>query len=204
MPITFRFLPLYLLVALFVVTGCAPMELSSVVDTQFLLGSRDLPMSNVLVVYDSRDLTVKQEFELAFSEYLEANSAVKAHTDIELYSPLKKLSEKEKEWALRDNNIDGVLYISGGGSGRSLREWLLPESPDIDIETQAWKSSDVRIFLPTTAQVVWAGSLQERDAVLNEDFLSRGFYSAVTSDLVRRGILDIPRVANPGLRGFNR
>jgi hypothetical protein len=96
------------------------------------------------------------------------------------------------------------LYISGGGGGRPLRDWLLPEAADIDTDTQAWKSSAVKLFLPSTGQVVWAGSIAGTDAIVSEDLLSSRFFNAVTSDLIRRGILDIPRVANPGLRGFNR
>jgi hypothetical protein len=62
----------------------------------------------------------------------------------------------------------------------------------------------VKLFLPSTGQVVWAGSIEGIDAYVGEELNSRSFYSAVVGDLVRRGILDIPRAENPGLRGFNR
>jgi hypothetical protein len=199
-----RFSILFLCTLFLAITACSSVELTSVVDTQFLLGSRLFPLNSILVVYDSRDLALKQEFETSFSAYLTDNAAVKVYSDIELYSPLKKVEEKEKEWALRDNSINGVIYISGGGSGRSLRDWLLPEAAEIDTDTQAWKSSAVKLFLPSTGQVVWAGNVAGNDAYVGEGLLSRGFFSAVNSDLVRRGILDIPRSANPGLRGFNR
>lgn len=192
------------LVIAIVTAGCSPVELTSVVDTQFLLGSRMFPLNSVLIVYDSRDLAMKQEFESDFRDYLIRNSSAQVHTDIELYSPLKRMAEKEKIWALKDNGIVAVIYIPGGGSGRPLRDWLLPEAPEIDTETQAWKSSVVKVFLPATAQVVWAGSIAGTQDASGEVLHSKGFFSAVTADLIRRGILDIPRAASPGLPGFNR
>ncbi|MFZ1731827.1 MAG: hypothetical protein WBQ23_02465 [Bacteroidota bacterium] len=204
MPTATRFFRLLIFTAALSMAGCTSVELTSVVDSQFLLGSRLLPLNSVLIVYDSRDLALKQEFESGFKDYLQGNSSAEVYLDIDLYSPLKKLEEKEKEWALRDNKIDGVIYFSSGGSGRSLREWLLPEAKDIETETQAWKSSAVKVFLPSTGQVVWAGNITGSDAFVGEALLSRSFFSAVSGDLVRRGILDIPRIANPGLRGFNR
>ncbi|MBE0644263.1 MAG: hypothetical protein IH600_09300 [Bacteroidetes bacterium] len=195
-------LPLVILILAF--AGCSTVELTSVVDTQFLLGSRLMPLQTVLVVYDTRDLALKQDFESSFADYIRANTSTIVHTDIELYSPLKKLEDKEKVWALKDNNIDGVIYLYGGGSGRPLRDWLLPEAPEIDADTPAWKSSAVKLFLPSTGQVVWAGSVVGLDAFVGVELNSRGFFSAVVGDLVRRGMLDIPRPANPGLRGFNR
>jgi hypothetical protein len=197
--------PLFLpLASLLMLAGCSTVELTSVVDTQFLLTTRDLPFNSVLVVYDTKDLALKQKFEYAFSEYLRENSATQVHADIDLYSPLKQMEEKEKTWALRDNNIVAVLYFQGGGSGRSLRDWLLPEAPDIDISTAAWKSGAAKVFIPTTGQVVWAGNVAEHDAFVGEELISSGFYSAVVSDLVRRGFLESPRVENPAMRGFNR
>ncbi len=195
--------PLFVLLLL-TLAGCSSVNLTSVVDTQFLLGSRLLPLQGLLVVYDSRDLTLKQDFETSFAEYIRENTSAIAHTDIELYSPLKNLDEKEKIWALKDSYIDGVLYIYGGGSGRPLRDWLLPEAKDIDKETQAWKSSAVKLFLPSTGVVVWAGNVEGNDAFVGEELNSGGFFSAVVADLVRRGILEVPRSENPGLRGFNR
>lgn len=190
--------------ALLLLTGCSSVELTSVVDTQFLLTTRDLPFNSILVVYDTKDLALKQEFEYGLVEYLRGNSAAQAHADIDLYSPLKKMEDKEKTWALRDNNIVAVLYFHGGGSGRSLRDWLLPEAPDIDISTAAWKSGAAKVFIPTTGQVVWAGNVAEHDAFVGEELISGGFYSAVVSDLIRRGFLEAPRVENPAMRGFNR
>ncbi len=201
---THRRFILPLIITLAFSVGCSTVELTSVVDTQFLLGSRLFPLGSVLVVYDSRDLALKQEFESEFKDYLGENSSVQVRTDIELYSPLKRMEEKEKVWALKDNSIAAVIYISGGGSGRQLRDWLLPEAPDIDTDTQAWKSSVVKLFLPSTAQVVWAGSIAGHESSTGEDLFSRGFFSAVTGDLIRRGILDVPRAVSPGLPGFNR
>lgn len=186
------------------ISGCASVELSSILDTQFLLTTRDLPFNSVLVVYDTKDLARKQEFEQAVTDYLREHTAAQVHADIDLYSPLKQLEDKEKIWALRDNSIQAVLYLPGGGSGRPLRDWLLPEAPEIDTETPAWKSSTAKLFLPATAQVVWAGSVMGHEGYVGEELRSRAFYSAIVADLVGHGILEIPRVENPGLRGFNR
>ncbi|MDX9757906.1 MAG: hypothetical protein RBU27_01995 [Bacteroidota bacterium] len=196
-------LPLLFVVAA-LLSGCASVELSSILDTQFLLTTRDLPFNSVLVVYDSKDLARKQEFEHAFAAYLREHTDAQIHADIDLYSPLKRLEEKEKTWALRDNSIQAVLYMHGGGGGRSLRDWLLPEAPDLDTETPAWKSSAVKLFLPATAQVVWAGSVMGHEGYVGEELRSRAFFSAVVADLVGHGMLDMPRVDNPALRGFNR
>lgn len=205
MPTTTRrfFLLLHAIAAMFL-SSCSTVELTSVVDTQFLLTTRDIPLNSLLVVYDTKDLALKQQFEAEFAEYLRKNTSAQVYQDIELYSPLKNMSEQEKVWAIRDNSIAAVLYVSGGGSGRPLRDWLLPESPDIDTQTQAWKSSAARLFLPATGQVVWAGNIEGGINYIGEDMFTGGFYSAITSDLVRRGILDVPRVENPAMRGFNR
>ena len=203
MPTTTVRLSLMLLSAM-LLAGCSPVELTSVIDTQFLLTSRDIPINSLLVVYDSKDLALKQQFEEGFAEYLRENSAAQVFADIDLYSPLKKMEDREKTWAIRDNSISAVLYVYGGGSGRSLRDWLLPEAADIDTETQAWKSSAARLFLPATGQVVWAGNVTGQIAYVGEDLFGSGFYSAVTADLIKRGILEVPRVQNPAMRGFNR
>ena len=192
-----------LLLVITALPACAPMELTSVVDTQYLMGNRDLPLQNLLVVFDSRDLALKDRLESAFAEFLDENSDAKAFRDIALYSPLKNLSEKEKLWALKDQSIDGVLYIDGGGSGRSIREWLYPEA-GIDTGTTAWQNATVRLFQPKSGSVIWIGSIPARQAKTPEDLESRGFYSAVTSDLLRQGILDKQRPRNPALPGFNR
>ena len=183
--------------------ACGPMELTSVVDTQYLMGNRDLPLQNLLVVYDSRDLALKDRLETAFTEFLEENSDAKAFRDIALYSPLKKLSEKEKLWALKDQSIEGVLYIDGGGSGRSIREWLYPEAK-IDTGTTAWQNGTVRLFQPKSGTVIWIGSIPGQQGRVGEDLESRRFYSAVTNDLLRQGILQKQRPKNPALPGFNR
>jgi hypothetical protein len=200
----YRRLAVLAFISLSLTAGCSTVDLSTVVDTQFLLTSRDLPLNSLLVVYDAKDLALKQEFEGAFAEYLREHTSAEVRTDIELYSPLKQMEEREKVWALRDNKITAVLYVYGGGSGRPLRDWLLPEAPDLDTGTPAWKSSAAKIFLPATAQVVWAGNVVGQDALVRENLFSRGFYSAIVSDLVRRGFLDVPHVANPAMRGFNR
>lgn len=196
-------LPLLLTISA-LLSGCASVELSSITDTQFLLTTRDLPFNSVLVVYDSKDLARKQEFEHALAEYLRGHTAAQVHADIDLYSPLKQLEDKEKTWALRDNSIQAVLYMHGGGSGRPLRDWLLPEAPDLDTETPAWKSSVVKLFLPATAQVVWAGNVAGHEAMVDEKLFGRAFSSAIVADLVGHGMLEMPRIDNPAMRGFNR
>ena len=190
--------------AALIMASCSSVELTSVIDTQFLLTTRDIPLNSLLVVYDAKDLALKQRFESEFAEYLRDNTSAQVHTDIELYLPLKNMSDQEKVWAIRDNSITAVLYVSGGGSGRPLRDWLLPESPDIDTQTQAWKSSAARLFLPATAQVVWAGNIAGGINFIGEDMFSGSFYGAITSDLIKRGILAPPVVENPAMRGFNR
>ena len=185
-------------------TACSSVELTSVVDTQFLLGNRVLPLSNILIVYDSRNLPEKDEFEAAFSAYLRESGTVLVYRDIDLYSPLKKMTDKEKLWALKDEGIDGVLYLNGGGSGRALREWLYPEAKDIETSTPAWTSGTVKLFLPATGQVIWVGSVADYGSVVHSDLNSRGFFSAVSSDLLRRGIIEEAIDHSPGLRGFNR
>ncbi len=195
--------------ALLVVTaamlgGCSSVELNSVVDTQFLLANRILPLQNILVVYDSRDLAAKDAFEAAFADYLRGSANVNVFRDIDLYSPLKNMSDKEKLWALKDEGIEGVLYLFGGDSQRSLREWLYPDAPDIDKNTPAWQTGAIKLFLPTTAQVIWVGSIADYGSVVYEDLNSRSFFSAVSSDLLRRGIIAVQEDTSPGLRGFNR
>ncbi len=192
-----------LMLSVLILSACGPMELTSVVDTQYLMGNRDLPLQNVLVVYDSRDLALKDRFETAFMKFLEENTDAKAFRDIALYSPLKKLSDKEKLWALKDQSIDGVLYISGGGSGRSIREWLYPEA-EIDTGTTAWQSGTAKLFLPKSGGVIWIGSIPGTQGSAGEDLESRRFYSAVTNDLLQQGILQKQRPRNPALPGFNR
>ncbi|MBR9976228.1 MAG: hypothetical protein KFF77_11650 [Bacteroidetes bacterium] len=203
--VSFRSLTMLLaFAALLGSTSCSTVELTSVVDTQFLLTTRDIPLNSMMVVYDTKDLALKQRFEAEFAEYLRDNTSAQVYLDIELYSPLKNMPEQEKVWAIRDNSIAAVLYVSGGGSGRPLRDWLLPESPDIDTETQAWKSSAARLFLPATGQVIWAGNIEGGINYVGVELISGSFYSAITSDLIRRGILAVPRVENPAMRGFNR
>ncbi|MCB2205905.1 hypothetical protein KQI65_14275 [bacterium] len=196
-------LPLSLLTAVFLF-GCSSVDLNTVVDTQFLLANRSLPLQNILVVYDSHDLAKKDAFEEAFASYLRDNTACIVYRDIDLYSPLKNMSEKEKLWALKDENIDGVLYMFGGNSDRSLREWLYPEAPDIQRDTPAWRSGAIKLFLPKTAQVIWVGSISDYGSIVYDDLNSRSFFSAVSTDLLRRGIIAAREEANPGLRGFNR
>ena len=185
-------------------SSCAPVNLTSVVDTQFILANRDLPLENLLIVYDARDLGVKGEFEAAFTEYLRENANVRALRDLDLYSPLKKMTDREKLWALKDESIDGVLYLNGGGSGRSLREWLYPEAADLETDTPAWRGGTVKWFLPKTGKVIWVGSVEDAGGLVDEELNSRGFFSAVTSDFLQRGIIAAREVQNPGLRGFNR
>jgi hypothetical protein len=192
------------LIALVLFTGCASVDLNTVVDTQFLLANRTLPLQNLLVVYDTRDLAAKDEFEGALASYLRESSDASVYRDIDLYSPLKNMSEKEKLWALKDEGIDGILYLSGGQSARSLREWLYPEAADIDTNTPAWQTGTVKLFLPSSGQVIWVGSVKDYGSVVYDDLNSSGFFSAVSSDLLRRGILTVKSERNPGLRGFNR
>jgi hypothetical protein len=194
-----RCIPLILLLS-----SCTSIELTSIVDTQFLLTGRELPFERILLVYDTGDLARKQSVEYSFGEYLREHSAAEVYHDIDLFSPLRIMTEKEKEWALRDNAIQGVLYIAGGGSGRALRDWLLPEAKDIEKETQAWRTSVIRLFLPSTGQVIWAGSVQGIEGTIDPSSLTTRFYSAVTAELLRRSVLERPAAANPGLRGFNR
>ncbi len=196
-------LSLALLVLVFL-AGCSSVDLNTVVDTQFLLANRTLPLQSVLVVYDSRDLAAKDEFEAALASYLRESSDARVYRDLDLYSPLKNMSEKEKLWALKDEGIDGVLYLSGGQSGRSLREWLHPEAADIDTNTPAWQTGTIKLFLPTSGQVIWVGSVKDYGSVVYDDLNSSSFFSAVSSDLLRRGILAMKTDRNPGLRGFNR
>lgn len=184
--------------------GCAPVNLTSVVDTQFILANRDLPLKNLLIVYDTRDLGLKGEFEAAFTEYVRENSDARALRDLDLYSPLKKMTDREKLWALKDESIDGVLYLNGGGSGRSLREWLYPEAKELETDTPAWRGGTVKLFLPKTGQVIWVGSVEDAGGLVDEELNSRGLFSAVTNDLLQRGIVPARRVENPALRGFNR
>ncbi len=184
--------------------GCAPVNLTSVVDTQFILANRDLPLKNLLVVYDARDLGLKGEFEASFTAYLRDNAEVRALRDLDLYSPLKKMTDREKLWALKDESIDGVLYLYGGGSGRDLREWLYPDAADLETDTPAWRSGTVKLFLPKTGQVIWVGSVEDAGGLVDEELNSRGLFSAVTSDLLQRGIIEARRIENPALRGFNR
>lgn len=195
-----RCIPLILLL----LSACSSIDLTTIADTQFLLTGRELPFENVLIVYDIGDLALKQEVEYAFGKYIEEHTDTEVFYDIDMYSPLKIMSEKEKEWALRDNQIQGVLFIAGKGSGRPLRDWLLPEAEDIQTQTQAWRTSVIRLFLPATGDVVWAGSVQGVEGMLTGSLLKKSFYSAVTGDLLRRGILQPPAAVNPGLRGFNR
>lgn len=185
-------------------TACAGVDMSSVVDTQFLMTNRDLPLQNLLVVYDSRDLALKDDFEMEFASYLRENAEIKVHRDIDLFTPLKNMTDKEKVWALKDASIDGVIYMNGGLSGRPLREWLYPEAPELDTKTPAWTGGTIKLFLPRTAQVVWVGNVSEAGGMAGEELNTRGFFSAVTLDLVRRGIIAQPRDRTPGLRGFNR
>lgn len=192
-----------LIIAAMAFPACGPMELTSVVDTQYLLGNRELPLDNLLVVFDSRDLAFKERLETAFVEFLEQNSDANAYRDIALYSPLKKMNEKEKLWALKDQSIDGVLYIDGGGSGRSIREWLYPDAT-IDTGTTAWKNGTVKLFLPESGGVIWIGSIPGQQGRSGEELESRRFYSAVTNDLLRQGILQKQSPRNPGLPGYNR
>ncbi|MBN1448093.1 MAG: hypothetical protein JXA28_09190 [Bacteroidetes bacterium] len=202
-PRSFRsFLPFILVV--FTGTACGPVEMTTVVDTQFLLGNRALPLRNLIVVFDGSDFDIKQRFEAAFVKYLAENAELRAFRDVDLYTPLKQMTDKEKLWALKDESIDGILYIDGGGSGRSLREWLYPEAPDIETTTIAWKSGTVRLFLPQTGQVIWVGNVTGHSGTVGEDLMSRRFYGAVTSDLILHGILQQRRPQNPAMPGFNR
>ena len=194
----------FLLLAAVLCGGCSSVELNSLVDTQFLLANRILPLQNILVVYDTRDLAEKDAFEKEFADYLRGSANVNVFRDIDLYSPLKNMSDKEKLWALKDEGIEGVLYLFGGDSQRSLREWLYPEAPDIDRNTPAWQTGVIKLFLPTTAQVIWVGSIAEYGSVVYEDLNSSAFFSAVSSDLLRRGIIDVQEDTSPGLRGFIR
>jgi hypothetical protein len=199
-----RFITRFTLLVVVLLTACSSVEMTSVVDTQFLLGNRVLPLTNILVVYDSRDLSVKDEFEAAFATYLRESATVKVYRDIDLYSPLKKMTEKEKLWALKDEGIEGVLYLNGGGSGRSLREWLYTDAKDIETTTAAWMSGTIKLFLPVTGQVIWVGSVADYGSVVYDDLNARSFFSAVSSDLLRRGIIEEQIDQSPGLRGFNR
>lgn len=189
---------------LFLLSSCSSVDLTTIVDTQFLLTGRELPFERVLLVFDSGDLALKQKVEYSFGKYIKEHTDAEVFYDIDMYSPLKIMSEKEKEWALRDNQIQGVLFLAGRGSGRTLRDWLLPEAKDIETETQAWRTSVIHLFLPATGDVVWAGSVQGVEGVITEPLLKKSFYGAVTGDLLRRGILEQPAAVNPGLRGFNR
>jgi len=178
--------------------------MTTVVDTQFLLGNRNVPLGNLLVVYDSRDLDVKQRFETGFSEHLREIAEVRALRDVDLFSPLKQMTEKEKLWVLKDENIDGILYLDGGGSGRSLREWLYPEAENIATNTPAWENGIVKLFLPQNGQVIWIGSVPGHNGPVDENLLSRRFFTAVTSDLMLHGILQLRQRGTPGMPGFNR
>ncbi len=192
-----------LLATLFALSSCGGVQLASVTDTQFLLTNRILPLRSMMVVYDTRDLGMKAEVEQSLVEALRSNADVVARRDIDLFSPLKTLSEKEKVWALKDNDVKAVLYIGGKGSGRPLRDWLYTEAKDIDTGTPAWSSSVVRLFLPETGEVIWTGSLSGEETG-PEVISTRGFASAVASELVRLGMIAVRRPENPALRGFNR
>ncbi|MDT8324006.1 MAG: hypothetical protein RRA94_07850 [Bacteroidota bacterium] len=192
------------MLTLLLCAACSSVDLNTVVDTQFLLANRTLPLQSLLVVYDTRDLAAKDEFEGALASHLRESSDATVYRDIDLYSPLKNMSDKEKLWALKDEGIDGILYLSGGPGERSMRDWLYPEAADIDRNTPAWQTGTIKLFLPNSGQVIWVGSVKDYGSVVYDDLNSRGFFSAVSSDLLRRGILDEKRDPNPGLRGFNR
>lgn len=185
-------------------TSCGSMELATVADTQYLLTSRSMPLTSLLVVCDTRDLGFKSEMETGLTGYLKEEVGINVYRDIDLYSPLKTLSEKEKLWALKDAGIQAVMYLDAGGSGRSLREWLYPDSPDLDMKTQAWQSSCVRLFTPEKAQVVWVAGVEGETQKVTGELLGRSFYAAVTGDLLKRGILAIAIDDQPMIRGFNR
>gem|GEM_PF-1456669 len=193
-----------MLLVLILLTSCGGIELTSVVDTQFLLTSRSMPLNNILVVCDTRNLALKDAVESSIANHLRMSSDARVFRDIDLYSPLKTLTEKEKLWAIRDAEIGGVLYMNVGESGRSLRDWLYTEATDIDVETQAWQSSVAKLFIPSTGVVVWAASMPDRDEVGADLLTSRSFRVALAADLLQRGIIEQPQVRNPGLRGFNR
>jgi hypothetical protein len=195
---------LLLFAALMLFSACGSMELSTVADTQFLMSTRTLPFERILVVCDTRDLGLKAELEEGMSRYLMETAGVQAFRDIDLYSPLKTLSEKEKVWALKDAGINAVLYMYAGGSGRSLRDWVYPEAPDVDVTTQAWQSSGVRLIIPETGQVVWVAGLPGESQVVSPETPARKLYAAVTADLLQRRFLALPTEDQPLIRGFNR
>jgi hypothetical protein len=193
-----------LLAALVLFPACGSMELSTVADTQFLMSTRTLPFERLLVVCDTRDLGLKAELEEGLSRYLMGIADVKAFRDIDLYSPLKTLSEKEKVWALKDASINAVLYMYAGGSGRSLRDWVFPEAADVDVTTQAWQSSSVRLIIPETGQVVWVAGLPGESQVVSSETPARKLFAAVGADLLKRRFLGMPSDDQPLIRGFNR
>jgi hypothetical protein len=188
----------------FSLAACSGIELTSVVDTQFLMTTRSLPFTTVLVVCDTRDLGLKGAMEEGLAVHLQRDIGLTAYRDIDLYSPLKTLSEREKVWALKDAEIQAVLYIDAGGSGRPLRDWLHTEAADVDTLTQAWQSSSVLLFLPDLGQVVWAAGLPGETQKVTSDLNTRSFYTAISSDLLRRRIIAVETSSQPLIRGFNR
>ncbi|MCZ7554858.1 MAG: hypothetical protein M5R41_00465 [Bacteroidia bacterium] len=193
-----------LLAVVFLVSACGTLDIAAVADTQFMMSTRTLPFERILVVCDTRDLGLKSELEEGMKRYLEETAGVEAFRDLDLFTPLKTLSEKEKVWALKDAGINVVLYMSAGGSGRSLRDWLYTEAEDVDKTTQAWQSSVVRLIIPETGQVVWAAGLPGESQLITSETPARKLYAAITSDLLKRGFLALPTDNQPLIRGFNR
>ena len=186
------------------VQSCGSLELATVADTQFILTTRTLPLTCILVACDTRDLNFKSAMETDLALYLREHASVIVFRDIDLFSPLKSMTDKEKLWALKDAGIQGVLFLNGGGSGRSLRDWLYPDAMDLDTKTQAWVATCGRLFIPESGSVIWAAGLPEQEQRVTHDHLTRSFHAAIVGDLLLRGFIAVPVEEQPMIRGFNR
>jgi hypothetical protein len=184
--------------------GCSSVELTSIADTEYLMTSRRGVLEKILVVYDGKDLTTKASWEDAVSSYIAQNTTTRAVKDIDLFSPMRVYTQKERVTIFREEHIDGILLLEGGGSGRTPADWTLPTAQQAALQSPAWKQGQMRLVLPADGRIAWFAAVPNlTGGILGPEQLTRSFVAAIGGELLRFNFVELRQDERPGMKGFN-
>ena len=191
------------LASLLLISSCTTIEMTALTDREFLIEGVGIPFRTVLVAYDGSELVDKDAFEAAFVEYIVGNTSARALPDLELFPPLRKQETKQRAATLKDEGVDCVLVINGGGLSRP-EMWSVKGKSDFE-NFEAWRGMQFRLVQVATGRVVWMGkSVEATDPLLVRTDLNRDLVTSVGAELLKYGFLEVKTSDGPVMRGFNR
>jgi hypothetical protein len=117
---------------------------------------------------------------------------------------MRSYTQKERVTIFREEHIDAVLLLEGGGSGRTPADWTLPTASAASLQSPAWKQGHLRLVIPSDGRIAWIAVVPELGGgILGPAQLTRSFVAAIGGELLRSSFVELRADERPGMRGFN-